>query len=169
MSMRSILFASLLVGTMRSGVVGLAQGGQRGRTFFVSSVSGDDARDGLSPQTAWGSLSKVNAADLRPGDTVLFQRGGRWRGTLIPHSGQEGAPVTYSVYSEGARPLLLGSVSRNDPGDWYEEADNIWATSKPSVVDLGLSADLAAAAWSVYTEGGAKVRSTVSLPRRAVA
>ena len=85
-------------------------------------------------QSAWRSLSKVNAAELRPGDKVLFQRGGSWRGTLVPRSGREGAPITYGAYGEGARPLLLGSVSRNDPGDWHQEGDNIWATAKPTVV-----------------------------------
>jgi hypothetical protein len=162
MSMRSILFAGLMVGAVGCGVTGLAQGGQSGRTFFVSSVSGDDARDGLARQSAWRSLGKINAAELRPGDTVLFQRGGTWRGTLVPHSGREGAPVTYGAYGEGARPLLLGSVSRNDESDWYEESDNIWVTSKATVVNLELPADFAAAAWSVYTEGGAKIKTTVS-------
>ncbi len=162
MSIRSILFAGLLIGMMGYGVAALAQAGEKGRTFFVSNLSGDDGWDGLSVKSAWRSLSKVNAAELRPGDKVLFQRGGLWRGTLVPRSGREGAPVTYGAYGEGARPLLLGSVSRRDPGDWHQEGDNIWATGKPAVVDLGLRADFAAAAWSVYTEGGAMVTTTVS-------
>jgi hypothetical protein len=140
----------------------LARGGQSGRTFYVSSVSGNDGSDGLSPQSAWRSLGKVNAAELRPGDKVLFQRDGSWRGTLVPRSGREGAPVTYGAYGEGARPLLLGSVSRNDPHDWHQEADNIWATAQPTVANIGSPGDLAAAAWSVYAEGGARVKTTVS-------
>ncbi len=162
MSIRSILFAGLLVGAMGYGVTGLSRAEESGRTFFVSSASGDDSLDGLSPQSPWRSLSKVNTAELRPGDKVLFQRGGLWRGTLVPRSGREGAPVIYGSYGEGARPLLLGSVSRNEPGDWHQEGGNIWATSRPTTVDLGLPADFAAAAWSVYTEGGAKVKTTAS-------
>jgi hypothetical protein len=161
MNMRLILFAGLLVGAIACGVAGLARAGESGRTFFVNSASGDDSFDGLSPQSPWRSLSKVNAAEVRPGDRVLFQRGGSWRGTLIPRSGRTGAPVTYGAYGEGARPLLLGSVSRSEPGDWHPEGDNLWATSRPTVVDLGLPADFAVAAWSVYTEGGAKVKTTV--------
>jgi hypothetical protein len=162
MNMWSILFVGMLAGVTGCGGAGLVQAAENGRTFFVSSTSGDDGSDGLSPQSAWRSLSKVNAAALRPGDKVLFQRDGSWRGTLVPHSGREGAPVTYGAYGKGARPLLLGSVSRNEPGDWHQEGDNIWATSKPTTVELGLPADFAAAAWSVYTEGGAKVKTTVS-------
>jgi hypothetical protein len=162
MKMRSVLMAGLLIGVMACGVTGLARGGESGRTFFVSSASGDDGADGLAPQSAWRSLGKVNAAELRPGDKVLFQRGGSWRGTLAARSGREGAPVTYGAYGQGARPLLLGSVSRNDPRDWHQDADNVWATAEPSVTDIGSPGDLAAAAWSVYTEGGAKVKTAVS-------
>lgn len=162
MKMRSIAFVGLLVGVMGCGGVGFAQGGESGRTFFVSSASGEDGSDGISPQSAWRSLGKVNAAELRPGDKVLFQCGGSWRGTLVPRNGREGAPITYGAYGEGTRPMLLGSVSRNDPGDWHQEADNVWATVTPIVVDAGPPGDFAAAAWSVYTEGGAKVKTTVS-------
>ncbi len=142
MNMRSILFVGVLVGTMGCCVAGLAGAGEGGRTFFVSSASGDDSFDGLSPQSPWRSLSRVNAAELRPGDKVLFQRGGSWRGTLVPRSGREGAPVTYGAYGDGARPLLLGSVSRSDPGDWHQEGDNIWATGKSTTPDAGLPVDV---------------------------
>jgi len=151
--MWSILFAGVLAGMMSCGVVGLAQGGERERTFFVSSASGDDASDGLSARLAWRSLGRVNAAELRPGDKVLFQRGGSWRGTLIPHSGREGAPVTYGAYGEGARPLLLGSVSRNEPGDWHQEGDNIWATGKATTADSGLPVDVG----NIIFDGGRAV------------
>jgi hypothetical protein len=162
MSIRSILLVGLVAGAMGCNVTRLAQAGESGRTFYVSGVWGDDSADGLSAKSPWRSLSKVNAAELRPGDKVLFQRGGSWRGTLVPRSGREGAPIVYGAYGEGARPLLLGSVSRNNPGDWHPEGDNIWATGKPTTVDLGLPVDFAVTAWSVYTEGGAQVKMTVS-------
>jgi hypothetical protein len=162
MRMWSLVFVGLLAGVMACGVGGFARAGETGRTFFVSSGSGDDGFDGLSPQSPWRSLGKVNAAEVRPGDKVLFHRSEMWRGTLIPRSGREGAPVTYGTYGEGARPLLLGSVSRNEPGDWHQEGENIWATAKPTAIDVGSAGDLAPAVWSVYTEGGAKVKMAVS-------
>jgi len=161
MKVRATLIAGVLVGMMGCGVGGSARAVENGRTFFISSVWGDDSSAGLSPQSSWRSLDKVNTAELLPGDKVLFQRGGLWRGTLVPRSGREGAPITYGAYGEGARPMLRGSVSRNDPRDWHQEADNIWGTAKPTSIDLGLPQDLAAASWSVYTEGGAKVKTTV--------
>ncbi|MBM3887588.1 MAG: hypothetical protein FJ388_00515 [Verrucomicrobia bacterium] len=132
-----------------------------GRTFFVA-TSGNDANDGLSQKSPWRSLKKVNAADLHPGDKVLFKRRDTWRGQLVPQSGREGASITYSAYGKGARPLLLGSVSRNDPRNWQHEGGNIWVTAKPVFTELETRDDLTSLRWSVHAEAGAKVRATTS-------
>ncbi|MCX7825711.1 MAG: right-handed parallel beta-helix repeat-containing protein, partial [Verrucomicrobiae bacterium] len=133
---------------------------QTGRTFHVAAASGDDANDGLSPHSPWRSLEKVNAAELRPGDKVLFKRGDIWRGQLVPQSGEEGAPITYGAYGKGARPLLLGSVSRNDSRDWQHEGGHIWSTGKTAFTELESRDDLASLRWSVHTESGANVKAT---------
>ena len=109
-------------------------------TYHVDATAGNDRNAGTSPGAAWRSLQKVNLAELKPGDTVLFKRGETWRGQLIPQSGNEGAPVTYGAYGQGAKPLLLGSVSRSEPKDWQPEGKNIWATVKHQeilTVDVG--------------------------------
>jgi hypothetical protein len=64
--------------------------------FHVDSQAGNDGADGSTPKAAWRTLDKVNAADLIPGDQVLFKRGGLWRGRLEPKSGNESAPVRYA-------------------------------------------------------------------------
>ena len=51
------------------------------RTYYVDSELGKDTNDGLSDASPWQSLQQVNTADLHPGDTVRFKRGGVWRGT----------------------------------------------------------------------------------------
>ena len=63
----------------------------------------------------------MNRAALAPGDQVLFQRGGQWRGQLLPRSGDASAPVRYGAYGDGPKPILLGSVERNDPEQWFHE------------------------------------------------
>ncbi|MBI5683865.1 MAG: right-handed parallel beta-helix repeat-containing protein [Verrucomicrobia bacterium] len=130
-----------------------------GRTFFVA-ASGNDAGDGLSRQSPWRSLDKVNAATLEPGDKVFFRRGDTWRGQLVAQSGEEGSPITYAAYGQGAKPLLLGSISHNSPHDWHHEGGNIWATAKPAFTELEPLGNFAAVKWNVHTEGGAKVRTT---------
>lgn len=130
------------------------------RTYFVDSSGGADARDGLSTNSAWRSLERVNAVALKPGDRVLFKRGGMWRGHLIPQSGDERAPITYGAYGEGPKPQLLGSLAMNRPEDWRTEGGNIW-TSFSDPVFQDVPADVKAQQWLVHTEGGAKIAKTV--------
>jgi len=103
--------------------------------YYVDSIAGNDAAEGTSPQTAWRSLANVNTAELRPGDVVRFKRGGLWRGSLLPRSGEPGNPVTYTSYGTGVKPILQQSVERSRPEDWFEMEPGLWSTrvstSKP--------------------------------------
>lgn len=102
---------------------------QSAKVYYVDANQGSDAADGLTPETAWQSIEKVNAASVRPGDSVLFCRGGIWRGTLKPHSGVAETQVTYGAFGQGAKPALLGSVAANSPADWVSAGKNVWATA----------------------------------------
>lgn len=64
--------------------------------FPQQTMHGDDANDGLTPQTAWATLNKVNGANLQRGDGVYFERGGLWCGQLWAQEG-----VIYSAYGSG--------------------------------------------------------------------
>ena len=131
-------------------------------TFHVDDDAGADARDGRSPTNAWRTLERVNAAELQPGDRVLFHRGGTWRGQLVPHSGAEGAPIVYGAYGEGPKPLLLGSVAFDRPEDWQPEGSHIWATAAPTFVERATAVDPGPRRWGLHTEGGARVDKTVA-------
>jgi len=96
-------------------------------TWYVDS-NGDDAAAGTSPAAAWRSLERVNKEKFAPGDRVLFKRGGLWRGTLLPASGEPGKPVTYSWYGVGPKPILQNSADRSKPEDWFEESPGLWST-----------------------------------------
>jgi hypothetical protein len=129
------------------------------RTFFVDSETGRDSDDGRSPDHAWRSLDRVNAAELKPGDTVRFKCGGTWRGSLVPASGDEGAPVTYTSFAQGPKPLLLGSRPRNRPEDWVQVRgkNNLWATLPLEYrLDQQLL-DLRDGRWNQHQEAGARV------------
>ena len=115
-------------------------------TYYFDSDAGCDANDGLSPATAWQSLDKANAVSARPGDKLLFKRGGVWRGTLKPKSGSEGCPVIYSSYGKGPKPILQQSVDRSRPEDWFEDSPGVWSTAKPSL-------KMGAVAWSGSHDG----------------
>ena len=46
---------------------------QAGTTYYVSSSDGDDDNTGLSHETPFETIGKVNSLDLQPGDSVLFK------------------------------------------------------------------------------------------------
>ena len=97
--------------------------------WYLDSESGDDTASGSSAQTAWRTLKAHNDATcVGPGDRVLFKRGGLWRGTLVPKSGESGRPVVYTTYGQGPKPILQNSVDRSREDDWEELRPGIWAT-----------------------------------------
>ena len=105
----------------------------QGRTFYVSN-QGDDANDGLSPETAWKTLERVNDAELLPGDGVRFCRGDLFRGFIKAKPG-----VTYAAYGEGEKPRLYGwDKNLADPALWelYDETHHIWKLTEP-ILDCG--------------------------------
>lgn len=127
-------------------------------SYYVDSEGGNDANDGLQPESAWQSLARVNAATLAPGDEVLFKRGGLWRGVLVPRSGEPGKPVRYAEYGEGPLPILQGSVAAEAPADWQEIRPGIWRTEPSRVADFQpLASNAATEPWSRHHEGGALV------------
>ena len=130
---------------------------ERNRTFYVDSDGGQDGNSGRSTDAAWRSLDRVNSADLRPGDCVRFKCGGLWRGSLVPASGHDGAPVTYTTYGEGPKPLILGSRPRNRPEDWVRVGDNLWATLPMEYHPGSQVLDLPPGEWGCHREAGAKV------------
>lgn len=78
------------------------------------SPAGNDSRSALqagSAQTPWKSLSKLGEVVLKPGDSILLERGGVWRETLrLGASGTEAMPILISSYGSGARlPEIRGS------------------------------------------------------------
>lgn len=119
----------------------LAQAGQRreeilnsetrveytGTAYYVSN-EGDDGNDGLSPETPWQSIERVNNAALLPGDAVFFRRGDTWR--AVPVYTQTG--VTYSAYGQGDKPRIISSPENGSGADkwqlWWEgeNGEKIW-------------------------------------------
>ncbi len=129
------------------------------REFYVNSNAGSDTREGTSPATAWQTIARINAADLRPGDTVRLKRGCSWRESLQPRSGVADAPVTYTAYGHGEKPLLLGSTPRNEPGDWEQIRPGLWATKLPTFSPAGPTIDCRGSEWRRHHESGAKVEA----------
>ncbi len=76
-------------------------------TYYVDSSSPNTVQDGLTPQTAWVTLTQVNAPVFQPSDSILFRRGTSYSGLLWPQgSGTQGSPITIGGYGAGTRPSI---------------------------------------------------------------
>ena len=78
-----------------------------GTTYYVDSVGGSDAADGLSEKRAWRSLDRVNAGTFAGGDRILLKAGSVWSGYLAPGgSGVAGKPIVVTRYGKGNPPRI---------------------------------------------------------------
>jgi hypothetical protein len=94
-------------------------------TYYVS-PTGNDSNNGTSTSTPWQTISRANTF-LNPGDVILFQREGTYRGHLyINQSGTTGNPITIGAYGSGKSPVFLGSRLTTN---WIVHQGNIWKTT----------------------------------------
>ena len=148
---------ALCVAALLTGLAA-ASGTADAAVYYVANT-GADGQEGRSPDRAWQTLARVNAAGLKPGDRVLFRCGDTWRGQLVPKSGGPEGPVTYGAFGSGPKPLLLGSVAKNDPAGWREQGGSIWMTTDHAMVGANrlpnpiFAKDMAG--WALHTEQGA--------------
>src|SRR5689334_15002172 len=47
-------------------------------SHYISASAGNDANDGLTPATAWQSLSKINSTSFATSDSVYLKAGDTW-------------------------------------------------------------------------------------------
>lgn len=88
---------------------------QKIRTYYVDATLGSDTNNGLSERAAWKSLSKVNGKVFPPGSRVLFKRGEKWQGQLVPQgSGTAHKPIVFSAYGTGELPAIEAAGKYKD-------------------------------------------------------
>lgn len=67
--------------------------------YYVDATNGLDTNDGLTPATAWQTLSRVNTESLLQGDTVSLLCGESWSGGISSlESGSAILPITINSY-----------------------------------------------------------------------
>ena len=84
--------------------------------YYVSN-DGNDVDDGLTPATAWKTITKVVAekGSFIAGDTIAFKRGDTWYEYLdttliIDYNGSLDDHITFISYGAGAKPKFYGSL-----------------------------------------------------------
>ncbi len=133
-SLTIFILISMLIGTASA------------TTYYIDSITGSDSNNGLSPQTAWQTLSKANSMIFLPGDTILLKRGGVWREQLtVSSSGQLGNPITFGAYGEGDPPEINGADIISGDSGWQTYSGNTYMITTfnwPTLIVLnGVPAD----------------------------
>lgn len=81
-------------------------------TRYYVRESGNDSADGRASATAWRTIDRANAADLEPGDRLMFEGGGRFAGRLVigpEDAGTARKPVTVSSFGRGRATIDAGT------------------------------------------------------------
>ncbi len=77
--------------------------------YYIDSRYGDDRNDGLSRQTAFRSLERINKITLCGGDTVLLKAGTEYTGSLHLKRILDGGLIRIDRYGVGDKPLINGT------------------------------------------------------------
>ena len=102
------------------------------KNYYFSSSTGNDAytsAQAQNPATPWLTLNKLNSffSSLLPGDSVLFNRGDVFYGTITTtKSGTSLLPIVLSAYGNGAQPIVSGFISITS---WTNLGGNIWEST----------------------------------------
>ena len=108
---------------------------QQENTFYIS-PNGDDSNNGLSPKTAWKTLSKVQQeqSNFIAGTQVLFQKGGVWNESLLLSriQGEASKPIKLGSYCTGNKPVFSALTPLRN---WAQLSGNLWQASCQSCPD----------------------------------
>ena len=107
--MQHTLCSRALRGLVAASLLNLAVPAALATCYQVDFAAGDDARNGLSPDTAFKHSPGDSAATglaatvkLRPGDSIRFKGGVIYRGTVgVKASGEAGKPIVFDGNTDG--------------------------------------------------------------------
>ena len=81
----------------------------KAEVYYVSSSQGNDSNNGLSIQSPFKSIEKLNTMQFNAGDTIYFKSGDYWEGMFwIKGSGSYTNPIVIDVYGGNIRPIIDG-------------------------------------------------------------
>jgi hypothetical protein len=100
--------------------------------YYFSSSQGNDSRSSSQAQnssTPWKSIDKLNSfsSNLKAGDQILFKSGDTFYGAIsITKSGTTSAPITFSSYGSGAKPVISGFTTVTS---WTSKGNGIYESN----------------------------------------
>lgn len=91
-----------------------------GKTYYISSLNGNNSRSGTSEKEAWETLDMLYDLKLNPGDQVLLEKGSQFNDSyihLVDVHGTKDAPIKIGSYGSGEKP----AIHANGQGIWYQD------------------------------------------------
>ena len=81
----------------------------KAQVYYVSSSQGNDLNNGLSIQSPFQSIEKLNSIQFNAGDSIYFKSGDYWEGMFwLNGSGSFTQPIVVDVYGGNNRPIING-------------------------------------------------------------
>ena len=100
--------------------------------YFVSESLGNDLNNGLSKETAWKTLKKVQQESKKfiPGDIIRFKTGDVWLESLslLKLKGTINEPIIFSSYGTDSKPIFTAVKEQNLT--WTNIGGNIWRNTQ---------------------------------------
>ncbi len=121
---------------LKEKIVTLSDTVSKNKKCWYISQNGSDSNSGSSPENAWKSTVgyQKHLDEIKPGEAVLFERGGIYRGWVPVLDG-----VSYGAYGIGDKPKLYGSPDNFADKSYWEKTDmeNIWVCNNAGKFDIG--------------------------------
>ena len=81
----------------------------KAQVYYVSSSQGSDMNNGLSSQTPFQSIEKLNSMQFSAGDSIYFKSGDYWEGMFwLNGSGSLNQPIVIDIYGGSNRAIING-------------------------------------------------------------
>lgn len=110
--------------------------------YYIDATNGSDLADGLTPATAWQTLTKANSAPLLSGDTLSFLCWESYSGSLsLLQSGIVWEPITINSYGscDGTNKPTLEGVTINNVSYITLDGLSVYASGSSAISVIGIS------------------------------
>jgi len=85
-------------------------GNAKSQVYYVSSSLGNDQNDGLSIQSPFQSIEKLNSMVFSPGDSINFKSGDYWEGMFwLKGSGVSNNSIVVDIYGGVGKATINGN------------------------------------------------------------
>ena len=129
----------------------------KAQVYYVSSSQGSDMNNGLSNQTPFQSLEKLNSMQFDAGDTIYFKSGDYWEGMFwLSGSGSLNQPIVIDIYGGSNRAIINGFGYQSSIlifNDQHIHINNLELYNSSSHIDSVVATSISAQTPTLFAHG----------------